>query len=144
MKQLNVKQKIFCSIILGLFCSMVSFAQGAYEISGAVTSDDGQPLPGVNVLVVGTPNGTATDFDGNYKITASTGGVLEFNYIGFATQTISLTGQKTINVTLVADATALADVVVVGYGTRKKSHLTGSIAKIGGGDIAAVQTSSCR
>ena len=118
---------------------MVSFAQGPYEIVGVVTSGDGGALPGVNVLVTGTPNGTATDFDGNYKITAIAGDVLEFNYIGFATQTIEVTGQKTINVTLAEDATALADVVVVGYGTRKKSHLTGSIAKIGGDDIAAVQ-----
>ena len=142
MKQLNVKQKIFCSIILGLFCTMVSFAQGSYDIVGVVTSDDGMPLPGVNVLVVGTTNGAATDFDGNYSINASSGDTLEFNYIGFATKTISVNGRSNINITLAQDTESLADVVVVGYGTRKKSHLTGAIAKIGGGDLAELQVAS--
>ena len=139
MKQQKIRQRLFYSIILGIFCSLASFAQSAYEITGVVTSEDGQPLPGVNVLVPGSGNGTATDFDGNYTITASKGNTLEFNYLGFSTQTISITGQKTINVSLAQDAESLADVVVVGYGTRKKSHLTGAIAKVGGDEVAAIQ-----
>jgi len=137
MKQLNVKQKILYSIILGFFCSMVSFAQGAYEVSGIVTADDGAPLPGVNVIEVGTQNGVATDFDGNFTINTSKGSTLEFNYIGFATQKIPVTGQKTINITMAQDAESLADVVVIGYGSRKKSDLTGAVASVKAEELTA-------
>lgn len=140
MKQLNIKRKILLSVLIGFFSSIATFGQSAYQISGNVSSEDGMPLPGVNVLVVGTGNGTATDFDGNYIISAANGDVLEFSYIGFATQTINVTGQKSIDIALVQDTESLADVVVVGYGKRKKSHLTGAIAKVGGDDVAALQT----
>lgn len=96
-----------------------------------VSSDDNAPLPGVNVIVKGTTNGTVTDFDGNYTITvASNNSVLEFSSIGFATQEIAVGSNSTINVSLDPDLTNLDEVVVVGYGTAKKETLTGSIEQV--------------
>lgn len=135
---MNVKTKL--SLVLFLLCGLSIFAQNSYQISGTVTSaDDGVPIPGVNVSVVSTQNGVSTDFDGNYQLTVSNGDVIQFSYVGFATQTVTVTGQTTANVALEQD-NALDEVVVVGYGTRKKSHLTGAVSKIEGGDVAAIQT----
>lgn len=101
-------------------------------ITGTITSsDDNSPLPGVNVIVKGTTNGTVTDFDGNYAITVSSSdSILEFSSIGFSTQEIAVGGNSTINVSLDPDLTNLDEVVVVGYGTAKKETLTGSIEQV--------------
>ena len=139
MKLIKMKQKIFCSLLLGLLCSAVSFAQEVVQISGKVTDAESVALPGVGVMVVGTQNGTATDFDGMYTLQANKGDVLEFSYLGYSTQQVTIGDATTIDVTLQEDAESLADVIVVGYGTQKKSHLTGAIAKVGGDDVAAVQ-----
>nr|WP_299073655.1 TonB-dependent receptor [uncultured Allomuricauda sp.] len=101
-------------------------------ITGTITSsDDNSPLPGVNVIVQGTTNGTVTDFDGNYAITVSSSdSILEFSSIGFATQEIAVGGNSTINVSLDPDLTNLDEVVVVGYGERKRESLTGAIEQV--------------
>jgi len=108
-------------------------------ITGTVTStDDGQPLIGVNILIRGTSIGTVTDLDGNYSIEANEGDILEFSYTGFQNQEITVGAQTVINVSL-SEGQLLDEVVVVGYGTRKKSHNTGAIAQVGGEDVAAIQ-----
>lgn len=99
-------------------------------ISGTVTDDTGAPLPGANVVEKGTTNGTQTDFDGNFTITANTDAVLVFSYIGFSTQEISVDGQTTINVSLVEDASKLDEVVVLGYAAQTRGDLTGSVASV--------------
>lgn len=135
---MNVKTKL--TLVLFMLCGISLFAQNSYEITGIVTSsEDGVPIPGVNVTISETQRGGSTDFDGNYKIEVSNGDILKFSYIGFTTQSVEVTGQSVINITLEQD-NALDEVVVVGYGTRKKSHLTGAIAKIDGGDVAAIQS----
>ncbi|MEX0314374.1 MAG: TonB-dependent receptor [Allomuricauda sp.] len=98
------------------------------DISGTVTDADGEPLPGVNIVVRGTTIGTQTDFDGNYAIKAATGEVLEFTYLGMKTQAVTVTNNTTINVVMEEDAASLDEVVVVGYGTQRKETLTGSVA----------------
>jgi TonB-linked SusC/RagA family outer membrane protein len=116
------------------------YAQDNYTLKGKVMSQtDNEALPGVSIRVQNTSTGTETDFDGNYTIQVKSGSVLEFAYLGYATQTVTITDQKTLNISMVEDASELDEIVVVGYGTRKKSHLTGAIAKIGGEEIAAVQ-----
>lgn len=131
-------KKKFAAIIMLLF-SVIVFAQESYTLKGKVTSaSDSVPIPGVNVLVAGTSNGVSTDFEGNYEITVQNGDELQFSYVGYATQTVAVTGQQTINVSLEED-NSLDEVVVVGYGTRKKSHLTGAVAQVKGRDIAAIQ-----
>jgi TonB-linked SusC/RagA family outer membrane protein len=134
---MNVKTKF--SLVFFFLCGAILFAQDSYELNGTVTSaEDGIPIPGVNVKVVSSQNGTSTDFDGKYQIQVSNGDALQFSYVGFASQTISITGQSTQDIALEMD-NALEEVIVVGYGTRKKSHLTGAIAKVGGDDVAAIQ-----
>ncbi|MEM1123887.1 MAG: SusC/RagA family TonB-linked outer membrane protein, partial [Bacteroidota bacterium] len=93
----------------------------------------------VNVLKVGTSTGTVTDIDGNYQIEVGSGDVLQFSYTGYTDQSITIGNQTTLNVTLSESSELLDEVVVVGYGTRKKSHNTGAIAQIEGGDVAAIQ-----
>ena len=132
-----MKQKIFCSLLLGLLCSAVSFAQEVVQISGKVTDAESVALPGVGVMVVGTQNGTATDFDGMYTLQANKGDVLEFSYLGYSTQQVTIGDGTTIDITLQEDAESLADVVVVGYGARKKSDLTGSVSSVKSDELNA-------
>lgn len=97
------------------------------RVSGTVTEQSSSlPLPGVNVLVKGTTQGTATDFDGKYQININNGDILVFSYLGYITQEITYTGQSTIDVSLVEDASQLDEVVVIGYGSVKKEDLTGT------------------
>ena len=125
-------------LLLALFATTVLSAQNV--LNGTVSGTDGQPIPGANILVQGTSNGTTTDFDGKFSISVSSGDVLTFSYIGYASQSITIADQSNLAVVLEADASELDEVVLVGYGTRKKSHLTGAISSIGGADVAAVQT----
>lgn len=99
-------------------------------VEGYVVSEDAEPLIGVNVLVSGTPRGTVTDIDGRYEIMASEGDTLFFSYVGFQTETVAVGGQSEINMTLSSGANTLEEVVVVGYGTMRKSDVAGSIVSM--------------
>ncbi len=107
------------------------------SVTGTVTDAQGEPMPGVNVVVKGTTTGAATDFDGKYQINApSSDAVLSFSFIGFLTQDVIVGNQTTMNITLNEDTQKLEEVVVIGYGTAKKRDLTGSIVSIKGADVA--------
>ncbi|MEZ4839677.1 SusC/RagA family TonB-linked outer membrane protein [Flavobacterium sp.] len=101
-------------------------------LSGVVTDkSSGQPLPGVNVIIKGTAKGTTTDFDGKYVLSnVNSGEMIEFSYVGFATQDVPYTSQKTINVSLEEETAKLDEVVLVGYGTVKKKDATGSVTTV--------------
>jgi TonB-linked SusC/RagA family outer membrane protein len=101
-------------------------------ITGNVTDKSGMPLPGVSVLIKGTSRGVLTDFDGNYKIDAEKGEVIVFSYIGMKTTSITVGNSTNIEVSLEEDASKLDEVVVIGYGSQKKSDLTGSISSLSG------------
>ena len=101
-----------------------------HEVSGTVIDENGEPMIGVSVLILGTKEGVATDFDGNYSIKAAPGATLQFSYIGYKTQTATVGSQGTINITMAPDNNVLDDVVVVGYGTVKKRDLTGAISSV--------------
>jgi len=126
-------------LLVTLLCSASLYGQNI--VSGTVTDADNISIIGVNVLVEGTTRGTITDVDGSYSLEANPGEVLQFSYLGYAPQSITVTDQKTVDVSLGLGNNQLDDVVIVGYGTRKKSHNTGAIAQIGGRDIAAIQAS---
>ncbi len=101
------------------------------KISGKVTDESGEPLPGVTVVIKGTTQGTVTDIDGNYSISnILDGATLQFSFVGMQTQDILVGNQTTLNVEMVVDAIGIEEVVAIGYGTMKKSDLTGSIASI--------------
>ena len=132
---MKIKTKlVFMSLLL---MSAIGMAQTS--ISGTVLAEDGSPIPGVNVVVQGTLTGATTDFDGNFTISAASGDVLSISYVGFITQAVTLAEETTLNITLQESYDQLDEIIVTGYGTRKKSSLTGAIAKIGGDDIAAIQ-----
>ena len=116
--------------LLLVLVAQISFAQQK-EVTGQVTDPEGLPLPGVNVVVQNTTRGTQTDFDGNYSIMAREGETLVFSYVGFAKASRTIgEGNIPVNVSLELDAAALEEVVVVGYGTRDKTDVVGSVAQI--------------
>ena len=117
-----MKQKLV-TFMLALFAAAALFAQN--KVSGNV-SDNLGPAIGVSVVEKGTTNGVITDLDGNYEITVKPGATLVFSSIGYATQEIAVGSQKVVNVLLKEDAEFLDEVVVVGYGTMKKSDLAGA------------------
>jgi len=112
-------------------------------VSGKVTDKDGIPLPGVNVMVEGTGDGTITDLDGKFTITVSQPNVtLVVSFIGYTTQKIALAGSTTVEVRLVEDMQKIDEVVVIGYGTVKKSDLTGSVAVVTTKELTRYPSSS--
>ncbi|WP_406684680.1 TonB-dependent receptor [Seonamhaeicola sp. MEBiC1930] len=118
-------------LLIALLIGYTSTSWAQAEVSGVVTDGDNVPIPGVNILVKGTSNGVATDFDGNYKINANNGDVLVFSYVGYQTKEVTFSGQSTLNVKLTEDASVLDEVVVIGYGSVKRTDLTGAVASLG-------------
>lgn len=102
----------------------------AQSISGTVTDETGAPLPGATVAIKGTTRGTSTNAEGKFVIDADAGAVLEISFIGYTTKQVSLDGQSSIVVRLTQDLSQLNEVVVVGYGTQKRSDITGAISSI--------------
>ena len=116
-----------------------------WEITGKVTSANGDILPGVTVLLKGTTNGTATDLNGVYTLSVpEQAGTLIFSFIGYVTQEKTFAGPGPINVTMADDAKALEEVVVVGYGTQQKSQVTGAISSISAKEINELPITSAQ
>jgi hypothetical protein len=113
-------------IMLLTFTAGVVFAQERV-VTGKVTStEDGSTIPGVNVVVKGTTNGTTTDADGNYRLSVpASGTVLVFSFIGLTTEEVSIGERTVVDMPMTADVTQLSEVVVVGYGTQSKRDLAG-------------------
>jgi TonB-linked SusC/RagA family outer membrane protein len=112
-------------------------------ITGKVTDESGQPLPGVDVVVKGTSNGVATDFDGNYSIASvPSDATLVFSFVGMKSKEVPVADRTVINVTLSADVNNLDEVVLVGYSSVKKRDITGSISSISSKDISKAGTTN--
>jgi len=130
---MNVKTKL--SLVLFLFFGAILFAQDSYVLTGTVVSgEDNLPIPGVNIRIADTQTGASTDFDGNFQITVSSGDILQFSYVGFATQNIVVTGQPAVNVVLALDNT-LDEVVVIGYGTQSRSEVSAAVGRVKNEDL---------
>lgn len=130
------------SILIFSFC-MLSFAQNPRAISGIITDVSGAPLPGATVLEKGTSNGTSSDFDGKFSLEVSNeNAVLEVSYVSFITQEVALNNQTSISVKLQEDAAQLDEVVVVGYGSQRKSDVTASVASIKGDALSNETTTN--
>lgn len=127
--------------LLTLVLTINLYAQNT-TLKGVIVDETDTPLIGATVQVKGTSTGSITDFDGNYTIKANKGAVITFSYIGYKTQEIKFTGQPTVNIKMVPDNQTLDEVVVVGYGTMKRSDLTGSVASIAAKDVEGFKTSS--
>lgn len=133
-----LKKKLI--LVIALLINIQLVAQDL-TVTGTVTGENNIPIPGVNIVVLNTIRGTQTDFDGNYSIRVSDGEVLQFSYLGYATQTVIISGQTTINITLQEDTSQLDEVVVIGYGTQRKSLLTGAISKVVNEDLDQIAVS---
>lgn len=116
----------------------------AQSINGKVSDEVGEPIPGVNVILKDSPGvGTITDINGQYRIEVpNDDAVLVFSFIGYMTEEINVAGRSTIDITMGQDVQTLGEVVVVGYGTQKKSEITSSISQVEGSDIAVTPVSN--
>ena len=118
------------TLLLIFMMPMSFFAQST--VSGIVTEQDtGMPVPGVNVIIKGTTQGTTTNFDGEYTLDGvNLDDIIVYSYVGFAPQEVAYTGQETINVTLAPDAAILEEVVLIGYGSTRRQDATGAVEQI--------------
>lgn len=136
----NLKTKVAKWYLLGLFILIGTIVNAQQrKITGKITSSsDSLGLPGANVLIKGTTTGSSTDIDGSYSILVPNNTtVLVINYVGFATKEITVGSNTVINVALTSGVGTLEEVVVVGYGTRKKSDMTGSVSTVKATELAA-------
>ncbi len=125
--------------LLSLIALLASFSSALAQVSGRVTSTAGEALPGVSISVKGTTTGTISDSDGKYSIAnARSNDVLVFSYIGYNTAEETVGGRTTINVTLTENSQTLEELVVVGYGTQKKSSVTGAVSSVSSKDLKAL------
>ena len=128
---LGVFQFYVCQISLAADYNPIIQEVVVKNITGTILSaEDGLPLIGASVMVKGTSTGTVTDLNGMFTIDANEGDILVFSYTGMAEQEIVVGAQSVLNITMSADSKLLDEVIVVGYGTQKKSHITGSISKV--------------
>lgn len=117
-------------LLMFMVCASAAYAQGL-KVSGTVVDDMGEPVIGASVTVQGTTNGCVTDIDGKYTLTkVAKNATLVFTYIGFTQQNVSVNGRTSLNVTMKEDQKTLDELVVVGYGSMKKSDLTGAMSRI--------------
>jgi len=112
-----------------------TIAQGI-SITGTVIDENGSPLPGVNIILIGTSNGTSSDVNGRYAINVpNENAVLQFSFVGFITSEVTVGSRKVVDVTLIENLQMIEEVVVVGYGTQRKSDVTGSISIVTSDDL---------
>ncbi|GAB3801185.1 TonB-dependent receptor [Spirosoma humi] len=124
-----MKKTIKLFVLLLLLGQSYAFAQNA-RVTGKVTGPDNQGLPGVNVQVSGTTVGTSSDADGNFSINAASNASLVFSNIGYVSQTVPINGRSVVTIQLAEDQKTLNEVVVVGYGTQRKTDVTGALTAI--------------
>lgn len=133
-RKLNEQHKVFMFLML-MILGISAYGQNV-RISGTVVSDtDGSPLIGVTVQIKGTTKGTSTDIHGVYSLDVNKGQTLVFSYIGFKNQEVKIDTKNTLNISLQEDFEVLDEVVVVGYGTMKRSDLTGAVVSVTNEDI---------
>lgn len=136
---LFIQQKKRISIFLFLiFISQLSFSQQKSIIKGNVADENNTPMSGVSVNIKGSAIGTTTDPSGNYSISVTNNGTLLFSFVGYITKELAVSNKSEINVVMEREASSLDQVVVVGYGTQKKTSVTAAISTLKGSEIASV------
>ncbi|HTN22182.1 MAG TPA: TonB-dependent receptor [Pelobium sp.] len=130
-----------CFLWMMLFLFGAISAEAQTLIKGTVKDLNGEALPGVSVTVKGKTGGTVTAPDGSFKINAQLQDVLEIKYLGFETQQVTVTNTSSLNITLKQSTSALDEVVVIGYGTQRKSSLTGAVAKLNNDNLNQIPVS---
>ncbi|MCD7978482.1 MAG: carboxypeptidase-like regulatory domain-containing protein, partial [Tannerellaceae bacterium] len=110
--------------------AVTTIQQQGRKITGMVTDERNEPIIGANVIVKGTTNGIITDFDGNFSLEIPEDAILQVSYIGYIAMEVSVGNQSVLNIRLKEDTQALDEIIVVGYGTVKKSNLTGAVSSV--------------
>ena len=128
-------------IVAALLLSVVAYAQ-KQNVSGTVTDENGEPAPGVSVVEKGTTNGTATDAQGKFSLSADPNGTLVFSFIGYKTQEIAVGARTVIDISLAQDVTALEEVVVTGYTQQRKRDITGAVTAVNAEQLNAIRAPS--
>ena len=127
MKKLNIRRIVIPSVLLVVFFSFSFIVSAQKKISGTVKDNTGAPMPGVSVLIKNTNNGTTTNTDGQFSISAPANSTLVISFTGYETKEIPVGNQSKIDASLELKNNSLNEVVVVGYGTQKKVNLTGAV-----------------
>jgi TonB-linked SusC/RagA family outer membrane protein len=135
------KKRTMLALFFFLSVSFVALSQ-EIRVTGTVTDTNGDPLPGVNIVVQGTTRGTITNVDGNYSIEVPGDATLEFNFIGFQSQVVPVDNRQTIDVVMEEELLSLDEVVVVGYGIQRQEAVTGSVASMRGDELSEVPSSN--
>lgn len=120
----------FWQIVLVALMTINVQAQNKVQVTGKISMADKTNLPGVSILIKGTTVGTVSDAEGRYRLEANANDYLVFSFIGMETTEVAINGRSTVDLVMNEDVQTLSEVVVVGYGTQKKSHLTGSVAQV--------------
>ena len=141
-KQYFSMQRVLLLALLFVCLAPLSALAQTIQLTGTVTDTKGESLIGASVLEKGTSNGCITDVDGNFTLTVSPKATMVISYVGYVTQEIPLNGQKNIKIALKDDSEMLDEVVVVGYGTMKKSDMTGAISSVKAEDLMKRATTS--
>ena len=128
--------------LVALMLLMESGMLSAQTIKGTVTDSSGEAVIGATIQEKGGKGGTVTDFDGNFSLTLSGGKEIVVSYVGMKTQTVNVAGKSTVNIVMQDEATALNELVVIGYGAVKKKDITGSVATVGNDVLQAVPVAS--
>lgn len=136
-----IQRAALLALLFVCLVPLSSLAQ-TIQLTGTVTDTKGETLIGASVLEKGTTNGCITDIDGNFTLTVAPNATMVISYVGYVPQEIPLKGQKTLTVTLKDDTEMLDEVVVVGYGTMKKSDMTGAISSVKSEDLMKRATTS--
>ena len=124
-----MKTKLYLTAVL-TWASLLAMAQSLTITGIVMAQDEPDPIIGANVMVKGTTNGTITDFDGNFSLEASKGAILQVSYMGYKSQEVTVSSSAPLRITLVPDNVQLQEVVAIGYGTMKKSDLTGAVTSV--------------
>lgn len=139
----QILKKRFYLLLFFSFLLQQSYAQEPIKITGKITSThNGDAIPLANILVKNTPNGTATDFDGNFSIMAKPGQTLVVTYQGYKTKEVKVTKETIVNISLDEDVLALNEIVIVGYGSQQKKDLTGAISVVKADEIQKRQVTT--
>ncbi|PZX55478.1 TonB-linked SusC/RagA family outer membrane protein [Algoriphagus ratkowskyi] len=141
---MKAKLYTYLSVLFLLLLSVSNGYAQDVQVKGTVYDETGQPLPGTTILVKGTTRGTTSDLDGKYSISTPANGTLTFSFIGYNPMEIVVGNQTVIDINLTPDIDDLDEVVVVGYGTAKKSQLTGAISSVGAKEILELPIKDAR
>ena len=133
--------RLFC-FVLFIFLYCTTYAQGNIKVSGHVTNENGEPVPGASIIVKGASNGINGKENGSFEINAPANGTLIVSSVGYLPKEIKINNKTSLNISLASSTKQMDQIVVVGYGTKKKSTLTGAVSTLQGKEVAETPVSN--